>query len=344
MFFALVLSVLVFVNIPGQIVLSPEISSNGQYGPDFDLAEYCEHGWPLVYMRREGGTLNPPSWRFSLWNVFEGVKRFNTLSLILNALIGFVIALTAASLFEIWRRRRNRLLQFHLRDMLILTGLLSVLGAILVFQRSQHMAEQTMLQAIDKTEDPIIEWNSTIYDRIEWQPGGPSWLRQIVGDRPFQSLDRVAQIEGSGIDLEYVVQLRQVRMIRMVGRVSNRQLEMLEDLPHLEAMDMLLAQLDDEGPASVDEDGYELEYDIRLPHLPQLRGLNLYGRAFRGVGLQNIPSIEVLDLTNTEIDDDSLPALSTLTNLKSLSLQNTHISDKGLKQLRHALPDCEILK
>jgi hypothetical protein len=227
--------------------------------------------------------------------------------------------------------------------MLILAGVVSAAAAIFAFHRSQHAAEKSILQAIQNTEDPSIQWSGTISDRVEWRPGGPSWLRQLVGDRPFQPFDRVVGIDTSGVELKHVVKLRHVKVVR-IGNVSNRQLKMLEDLPHLGALDMCYANLDDEGQELIDEDGYVIEQYFRLPRMPKLRGLNLYDTAFRGDGLHNVPSIEVLELTGTDIGDDSIPALSTLTNLRELSLYGTSISDSGIDRLREALPDCEILR
>jgi hypothetical protein len=281
----------------------------------------------------------------SHWNVFEGVDRFNTFFLIADAVLGFATVLVAGFLFEAWRRQRNRLVQFYIVEVLILTGIVAVCSKVYVFHRAQYRNESDILQAIEKTEHQGVKWYITINERTDWQLGGPSWLRQLIGDRPFQVFDRVIGIDASGEDIEHVVKLPNIKVVRIsVATISNGQLKMLEQLPQLEALDMCFAMLDDEGQEIVDEDGYVVEQFFRLPRLPNLRGLNLYGTAFRGDGLENIPSIEILDLGNTSTDDKSVPALSALTKLKKMSLFDTDLSDSGIDQLRRALPNCEILR
>jgi hypothetical protein len=107
---------------------------------------------------------------------------------------------------------------------------------------------------------------------------------------------------------------------------------------------MCYAYPNDESKDPIDEHGRLTEPTFRLPRMPKLRGLNLYGASFRGEGLENIPAIEVLDLTDTEIDDSSIPAISALTNLKEFSLHGTRVSDAGVEQLRRALPGCRIVR
>lgn len=49
-----------------------------------------------------------------------------------------------------------------------------------------------------------------------------------------------------------------------------------------------------------------------------------------------------LDLSGTEISDDSIPFLRTLNVLERLDVRDTRITDAGCQELRHALPTCEI--
>ena len=280
---------------------------------------------------------------FSLWNVFEDVACFRIVYLIVDVAIGLMITFSAALLFELWRRQRERILQFYVRDIFLFACMVSIACSIFAFHRSQYVAEKNVLQLIEKIKDPGVQWSGTVSDRVGWQPAGPSWIRQLVGNHQLQMLDRVVGIDTSGDELKLVVKLQHIKYV-CISNVSNQQLRLLEDLPQLEALDMCYANLDDSGQELIDEDGYVIEQSFHLPRLPKLRGLNLYNTAFRGDGLENIPSIEVLELAGTDIDDDSIPALSSLTKLKTLSLCGTAISDSGIEHLREVLPDCEILR
>lgn len=325
-------------NIPGQYVLDLNFT-DGQYGPDFEFYVHCEHGWPFTFLRREAVMLNvPPGWRFSPWRLTEGVEQFNPPSVIANLFVGAAVVLVGGLLFEIWRRRRRRLLQFGLRELLILVTVVSVGAAAFTAQRSQHRKEQAVLRAIDETpSQKHFDWGvSQIADRTEWRERGPTWLRQLVGDPRVTVFDRVIRIYANGEELKHVVELSHLKVLCIPCPITKGQLRLLEHLPQLEALNMRFVY-------PVDADGVSGEGDFSLPKLPNLRGLNLYDASFGGDGLENIPSIEVLDLSGTSVGDESVPVLVTLTKLRILVLGGTNISDSGREQLHRALPNCEIL-
>ncbi len=60
--------------------------------------------------------------------------------------------------------------------------------------------------------------------------------------------------------------------------------------------------------------------------------------------LQYLPTIEVLNLTGTQVTDDGLEHLHALSNLKHLYPANTGITDGGLAELKQKLPECEALR
>ena len=51
-----------------------------------------------------------------------------------------------------------------------------------------------------------------------------------------------------------------------------------------------------------------------------------------------------LDLSETDITDDSVPLFVTLIQLEWLNIHGTRITDKGKEELEEALQDCEISK
>jgi hypothetical protein len=50
-----------------------------------------------------------------------------------------------------------------------------------------------------------------------------------------------------------------------------------------------------------------------------------------------------LDLSGTAVSDIGVAHLRGLTNLKTLWLEGTQVSDKGVNDLKHALPTTEII-
>lgn len=331
-FLAFVVAVLVLANFPGQLVIGPDVFSIDQYGSYFLCDAHCEHGWPFTYMRRKPSVFSGPCY----WNVFEGVERFSAPHLIADIAVALAIVLSTTFLFGLWRRQRRRLRQFHVRDLLVLAGSVSLAGAMYGHYRSEHADQWNVLKAVERMSDPndpLLAWGATITRHAEWQPGGPSWVRQLVGDSPFQPFDRVIGVDVSGAELRHIANLRSLRVIRVHESVSNRQLQYLAGLPQLEALSIGLINFDDEGHETVDENGHVTDGCLQLPKLPNLRGLNLYQGAFCGDGLENIPAIESLDVTGTQMTDHSARKLAKLIHLRSLSLAGTEITDDGLRHI-----------
>src|SRR5262245_25713181 len=59
--------------------------------------------------------------------------------------------------------------------------------------------------------------------------------------------------------------------------------------------------------------------------------------------LGKLSKLEVLSLSDPQITDLALAHLQALKQLKTLRLENTRVSDAGLKKLREALPKCDRL-
>jgi hypothetical protein len=263
----------------------------------------------------------------------DGVETFSPASLIADTVLGLAIILGTSVLWDAWRRRRKRLYHVHVVDLLMLVAVVAACGGVYNADRVQFQAEQDSLRAIEDSNDPSAPWYKPVEQRIVLQLGGPSWVRQRGFDGPFRVFDRVIGIETTGDELEHVRRLRSLQVVWIQGAASNRQLRMLEELPNLRALDMNWLEVDDEGVIKVDEDGIWLTENFRLPKLPSLRGLSLETTAFRGEGLENIPAVETLDLTDTEVDDRAMGQLAHLHQLKDLSLFGTKITDDGLRHL-----------
>ena len=60
--------------------------------------------------------------------------------------------------------------------------------------------------------------------------------------------------------------------------------------------------------------------------------------------LANLPSLSNLDLRGTKVTDAGLKGLAIKTNLTSLQLGSSKVTIEGVRELRTALPLCDILK
>jgi internalin A len=58
--------------------------------------------------------------------------------------------------------------------------------------------------------------------------------------------------------------------------------------------------------------------------------------------LATIVSLRSLHLDDTEVTDAGLKELYNLRNLEELSLKGTHVTKAGLSELRKALPECNV--
>ena len=150
------------------------------------------------------------------------------------------------------------------------------------------------------------------------------------------TFDRVVNIGWvTDADLARLSELPDLKTIHFgMCTVSKLRIDALCSLPKLEAIDISLAAFcggrrEKEDDPALPEDRVE----FRLPPLPRLRGLNLWGLPFHGEGLEHLRSIETLDLTGTDVGDDAMPKFESLPNLTRLSLVGTNVTDAGLAHL-----------
>lgn len=358
-------AIFLLANVPGQLAFDPGIGIQGKRGPHFEGDVRCEHGWPSVFLHRRGVQVNaPPWWRLSLWNLREGVERFSLRSLLWDVGIGILCLAIVAVAFEAWRRRRRAVYQLHLADLFLLLAAGAAALSFLAVHRARYRAQQRVLAVIEQGRDPE-QWRGPISEFVDWEPGGPTWLRNLLGDGSFRTFDRVVAMYLEGTELRHGVDLPSLKVVRLpLAGLTNEQLKSLEQLPQLEALDMCFAwQRHDEDQREAESD--EAAEYIRLPRLPQLRGINLYDAAFRGDGLEHLVNIEMLELTDTDVDDNAVRKLVHCKRLKFLSLAGTpvtdrsveslkqlrsldvlclgrNLSDQAVEELRKALPNCEI--
>jgi len=92
----------------------------------------------------------------------------------------------------------------------------------------------------------------------------------------------------------------------------------------------------------VDAGDAELEHVAELPYL---ESLHLSHTQITDTGLkhlQGLTALFILELEGTQITDAGLEHLRGLTNLRMLDVEGTLVTDEGLDKLQEALPDCTI--
>ena len=222
---------------------------------------------------------------------------------------------------------RRRRLRFSLRALLLFVTIIAVVAALLTYRfeeaRRQHRAVRRLHQYFGAAAyyDYQLDENDQSLGR-EATPPGPEWLRSLVG---IDFLSRVTKVSfwetnGPGAN-EYVI---------------------FRDLPFLKTLEFFEALFRGEGV-------------VHLSELHRLRRLilnrSMYGKE-NVKALGQLTQLEELSLIEGRFHEDDLLSLRSLKNLRLLDLRSVNtgrnptyprISQRTIKQLQAALPDCEII-
>lgn len=146
-----------------------------------------------------------------------------------------------------------------------------------------------------------IGYFEAVGGKIRTEPGGPEWLRRLVGDKRMQHFDRVSEVNVKGTS------------------VTDAGLVHLRALANLEYLDLSKTGITDEG----------LTHVVGLTHLIRL---HLDETGVTGAGLANLHGMKNLDwlILGTGVTDAGLVHVRALTNLKYLHLSGSGITNAGL--------------
>jgi hypothetical protein len=317
----LIAIVMLLANVPGTLL----------QGYDSDpLRLRMAHGWPWLYVTRELdantlmwlvllGDTNDPKLVFSkvpqrtYWWLVGKVKTASTWALLADVAVALAVIFLGSMFYEIWRRRRNRLLQFHLTDLLVLTTLAAIGLSWFSVEARERAEEQKVIAELGRG------FQVTYRERLS----GPHWLRQLAGDGPFTVFDRVESFTLRPIfetmhieqadefhDAEQLLHLRHLEDLEISGlRISDGGVQQLTGLKHLRCLDVSNTELS----------------DADLDDLARMRFL------------------EVLNFFGTKLTESGLSKLSALTHLKHLYLPIEWMNSQAVRELRIALPHCSIV-
>jgi len=267
---------------------------------------------------------------------------------------------------------KRRWFQYSLRTIFLLLTVSAVLLAWLRIRINRAEQQERAVKDVEKAHGLIrfdYELDKSGRERKSPQPPAPEWLRKAVGEEYFRRVVAVDFAVGAGLrsgkqisatdeDLRYLASLTDIKTLELGDNtditdaglvhlsglrrlqtlylygtsISGAGLAHLTDLPQLESLHLGSTPLEDEG----------------LKHIGKmwrLRWLVLEKTRITDDGLACLASLEdlrVLRLGNTDITDVGLRHLEGLTRLEQLSLNGTSISAAGAKQIREALPKCDV--
>lgn len=293
--------VLVFWNVPGKWVRQASLDPYS----NAPTISHFEHGWPWTYLVRADEDRRRQMYGFDFgeadkdvprtihpyFQLRSGVQAFRPWSLAVNVgvVAGLVVALGAA--FEVWRRQRNHIFQFHLRDLACAFVAVALLTAWCT-RVKQRRAWEALPPGINIRSHQI---------------GGPAWLRPSLGNDLFRLLDRPYVIEI--VDERGWQQLERLPTVQVVYAnldfITSDKLALLAELPQLEALFLYGGR----------------DFDGEFPSLPQLRRLDSAVWKSECRGINRLTSLEMLCLSADAFEAQTLREISTLPRLHQLELR-----------------------
>jgi hypothetical protein len=334
--------------IPAVVVVSLlEIPGDEPAGLIFEGSEMV-HGFPLTYLRRcrdDWIVVNPLAFApMSPWHLTEQPRAvwlgdgpevsdetfsFRPLALAIDLAVATAILLAFCAALE-WRRRRRRLFQFTLRELLVATALCAAGSGWWMSQneKENHFLERVAaIEPHERQSDNPFDARAAICELI---PRFPRWFRDLVGDerllsvrfnRPRLWISWRREIHEHVKNL--VEQYPPAVRVDVPSDVTAADWNALSQLSTLE----LLAV---EGAA-------DRGFTRIAKGFPNLRSLRVDGKraALTDVGLAHIGDLtrlEQLDI-NGAFTDDMLVHLKYLEHLRSLRLSGGRISRAGLENL-----------
>lgn len=176
---------------------------------------------------------------------------------------------------------------------------------------------------------------------VEARPVGPAFVTRWFGDGSAKYLGEVVTVDTQwthGWDN------------------ADIDLQSLRSLPHLERLNLPLADIPDAGLrhfaaltrlkelnlsyTEIGDPGLEL-----LEGLTQLESLNLMRTRVTDAGLRHLHAmthLKVLDLSETDVTDAGVNDLKSLTALEAVFVHKTHFTDAAVENIKRALPRVEV--
>src|SRR5262245_9290919 len=171
------------------------------------------------------------------------------------------------------------------------------------------------------------------------EPGGPAWLRSVLGNDRMRMFDNVVYVElgrtrASDATLATISCLKGMSGLSLGGtEISDAGLAHLKGMTNLHNLLLVNTRVTDAGLA-------------HLKGLTRLQYLVLDRTDVTDAGLvplEELTGLKDLSLGSTRVSDASLVRLAGLTRLQYLWLGDTQVTDAGAAELQAALPQAKIV-
>jgi hypothetical protein len=234
-------------------------------------------------------------------------------------------------------KQKLRWLQYSLRTLMIVVTLFAVACSWFAVKMQQAKRQREAVEAIEKLGGRIsydYEWDSGSGYRITGaKPPGPTWLRKVLGDDFFCTVDFV-DIHEVCLDpgMEHLKKLNYLRWLALRGATDDGLKYIIKELNQLQYLSLWEKKFTNEG----------LE---RLNDMKKLQHIDLALIQTTNTSMEHLQKLEqlkTLDLRQTQITDNSLAHLKGLTQLKYLFLPIDLVTDAGVEKLQKALPNLRI--
>ncbi len=237
-------------------------------------------------------------------------------------------------------QRRRRWLQFSLRT--LLAGVLAVsLGMSWLAVRMERVKKQEKAVEVLEQFPCAIEWDFQRSGRPSGTrpkgPPGPAWARKLFGEHFFADVEFVCLAAGDDFtdaEMVHIGELTSLKFLHLgTDGITDAGVAYLRGLRDLEELHLLSCQVSDAG----------LEHLRGLSHLRELWLRDTQVSDAGLVQLTALGALESLDLDGTGITDAALESLNGLARIEYLDLSGTQVTPEGVRKLREALPECEIV-
>ncbi|MEX2139657.1 MAG: hypothetical protein WD894_10375 [Pirellulales bacterium] len=316
------------------------------------------HGWPGTWLVRDVRGHDDPETSESrdtrIWSFSEDLRQFYPGRLAVNIAVGIAVTAAVGVIFECWRRRRRRLWQQTIWDWLVLMAAVGVATAFAIKTAREYQEERAGLSGADLLaaleNDPDTFEIYQLIGFVTRTSGGPSWLRELLGDAWPPWFERTVQLDVSPDRLEYLSNFPNLRALRInTVRLDDDRLSVLSSLSQLELLFVergtILAGFVDRDPNYDTAVAQLLGY---LEGLDRLAVLRLDSCAFGNESARAVTALPMLRILVVDdaggLTDDGLAAIAQCERLEVLDLRvGDRITSEGIAHLR-SLPQLRILK